>query len=426
MSQTDKDRLQYYSRKVKSFIMSPNTHDPQVHPSTYIRIAQFHPSALFPSLRHLYCLDQGSISHISLFLSPLLESLELNYIGGFEDTIVGPFLATLSSQTLSKIVLRDGQMSADILKNTIVHFKHLRSLELSYSVFVNDFKFALWEVLGTLPSLADLTLESNDLTSFFYPAQAPENSNRKSGGRKYFDALESVSIKGFIKSFLIQHLLGFIDSPYLKSIKVSTATIPQDESEAFFTPCMAIVASKWSQSLTTLVISSASVGRCAISNCLMLLTDLHEMQTFHLNGWSMINIDDEVRRLVMSWPKLRTFTLIYVPISLSTLRIIAENCPELRCLRIPLDISSIPPFDTSGKSLRHDLEVLAVGTWKVRPSTKTTSECRIQVARYLNFIFPYLRSIEAHPEYATWSRIRDMVKLCQVITPEELSRRQRK
>ena len=150
------------------------------------------------------------------------------------------------------------------------------------------------------------------------------------------------------------------------------------------------------------------------------------MQTFDLHGWRMENMDVDVRRLVMSWPKLRTLTLLpfnQVSISLLTLRIIAKNCPELHCLRIPLYISTIPPFDISRKSPRHNLEVLAVE--RVHPSIQTTSKCRIQVARYLNFIFPYLKSIEVDPENVTWSGIRDMVELCQVITPEEL-RRQRK
>ena len=49
-------------------------------------------------------------------MSPLLDSLELYNISGFENTVVGPFLATLSNspQMLRRIVLNDGQMSVDI------------------------------------------------------------------------------------------------------------------------------------------------------------------------------------------------------------------------------------------------------------------------------------------------------------------------
>ena len=400
MSQADLDRLQYYAQKVKVFSASAITDDPQVHPSTCIRIAQLQPPALFPSLRRLRydCkLGDGSIPHIFLFLSPLLDSLILSNISGFENTIVGPFLATLSSQMLRRITLRSGRMSVDILKKSIYHFKQLRSLMLHDAVFMSD--FGLWGVLGTLPCLENFALTADDPAS--HPAHAPKNSNSQSGGPKYFEALESLWFKG--SYFLFQHLLGFIDSSYLKSIQIYPTinhVNNEDESEDIFTPSMTIIASKWPQSLKILVIGACvrepSVN-CAprfryTSKRLILstvLTGLHEMQTFHLKSWIMENMDDDVRRLVKSWPKLKSLNLNQTTISLSTLRIIAENCPELRRLHVRLDTSAIPPFDTSNsKSLRHNLEVLTVE--KVLPSsttrTQTTLEYQIQVSRHLDLI----------------------------------------
>ena len=281
--------------------------------------------------------------------------------------------------------------------------------------------FILWEVLGTLPSLANLTLKAIDPVP-----HAPEDSSRQSGGPKYFEALESLCVTGSF--FLIQHLLCFIDSRCLKSIKVypvinRVRNEDDHEHESLFTPSMTIAASKWSQSLKNLVIGASSRGpdvahryACAISKCLMLLTDFHKMETFHLKGWNMENMDNDVRRLVMSWPELRSLRLPLNQtfISLSTLRIIAENCPELRYLHIRLDTSTIPPFDTSCKSLRHNLEVLVVG--KAHPPsavTQTSLECQIRVTQHLDLIFPYLKSIEVQHNDVTWSGIRDLVRLCQ-------------
>ena len=304
-------------------------------------------------------------------------------------------------------------MSVDILKKSIVHFKQLRSLELLDAVFMSN--FVLWEVLGTLPSLANLTLRAKDPR----PAHAPENPSSQSGGPKYFDALERLCITGSF--FLIQYLLGFIDSPCLKSIEVypvinCDCNEDDHEHEDLFTPSMTTVASKWSQSLKNLFIGSRSSGTVhhhSISKCLTLLTDLHEMQSFHLRGWRMENMDDDVKRLVKSWPKIRVLNLKQTLISLSTLRIIAENCPELRYLSIQLDSSTFPLFDASSKSLGHNLEVLTVAG--VHPSdtitTQTTLECKIQVTRHLDLIFPYLKSIDVWDE--SWSEIRDLVKLYQ-------------
>ena len=72
-------------------------------------------------------------------------------------------------------------MSRDIFEKSIVHFKQLWSIDLSDGVFMSD--FALWEVLGTLPSLAHLSLRTaTSRTSIDpYPTHAPENSNSQSG-----------------------------------------------------------------------------------------------------------------------------------------------------------------------------------------------------------------------------------------------------
>ena len=405
MSEDDWDRLQYYSQKVKFFKATDTDLDRQVHPSTYFRIAQLQSSALFPSLRHLhYNLSHASISdsHIFFFQSPLLDSLEFVNIKGFENTIVGPFLASLSSQVLSRIVLRSGQLPMDILKNSIAHFEQLRSLELSDAVLISD--CSLWVDLGTLPCLESFTFVASDPAS--YPVHPPES---QSGDPNYFDALENLCVTSSFP--FIQDLLGFIDSPCLKSIKVYPNIYRNHDelNEDPFTPSMTIIASKWSQSLTDLVIGTRRIShRSPISKCLMLLTDFYNMQTFCLIGWKLENADDDVRRLVTSWPKLTTLNLNRTAISLPTLRIIAENCPDLRSLEIPLNAATIPPFDASIVRLSHNLEFLVVGA--VRGS-KSGPDLRIQVTRHLDLIFPYLKSIKVEDE--NWVEIEGLIKLCQ-------------
>ena len=69
--------------------------------------------------RFIFDLHRGErLTHIFLFLSPLLDSLDLLNIDGFENTIVGPFLTTLSSQlesqVLRRILFNTGELSVDI------------------------------------------------------------------------------------------------------------------------------------------------------------------------------------------------------------------------------------------------------------------------------------------------------------------------
>ena len=414
--------MQYYSRKINVFVVTDNDYDDSlIHPSTYLRIAQLQSSALFPSLRHLiYRLEDSSVSHIFLFLSPLLDSISLINIRGFENTVVRPFLAALSSPTLRRIVLSSGQMSVDTFKTSILHFKQLRSLELSDAVFMND--FGLWKVLGTLPYLANLTL---DIDPTCHPAH-DENSNSQSGDPKYFDALETLSFTGSF--FLIQHFLGFIDSPYLESLSLYPVIdhLHENEPEDFLTPSMTIVASKWSQSLKKLIIASTQIQNSIThqnSKLLTLLSGLHEIQSFSLLGWRMENYSDAVKRLAMSWPKLRylgkdPFNQNFI--SLSALRIIAENCPDLRRLHIQLDTSTIPPFDDiSTKIVHHNLEVLIVkglgdlGDHQSDAITETILESQIRVARHLDLIFPYLKTLRV--EKVRDEGIVNLVKLCQAV-----------
>ena len=189
----------------------------------------------------------------------------------------------------------DGWIPAGILKNKFVHFKQLRSVEILNASLMTD--FSLWEVLGTLPFLKNFTMGVDDPESL--PAHAPENSNRQSGGLRYFDALESLHVTG--PFFLIQHLLGFIDSPCLKSIEVSPYHNDLErghEAEDVLTPSLTIVASKWSQSLKELTIGSHKI--CIThrnSKFLTPLADLHEIQNFDLVGWRMKKNNDALRRL---------------------------------------------------------------------------------------------------------------------------------
>lgn len=120
---------------------------------------------------------------------------------------------------------------------------------------------------------------------------------------------------------------------------------------------------------------------------------------------------DDVRRLVMSWPKLITLKLNRTHVFLSTLRIMAENCPYLTVLDIPLNASIIPSFDDdSVVRLNHHLSYLTVGT--VFPSHPKL-DLQIQVTRHLDLIFSYLESLKVEDE--EWLQIQDLYKLCQEV-----------
>ncbi|KAF8801972.1 hypothetical protein BYT27DRAFT_7261408 [Phlegmacium glaucopus] len=311
ISQADWNRLEYYPRKVKVFYAMPsNIMDPQFIPSIYIRIAQLQSSALFPSLRHLCCqLEAGSTSHIFLFLSPSLESLELTNIAGSENTFVRPFLDTLSSAMLKWIVLRNGWLSCGTLKY-IARFKQLQSLELA--PVDTDYNSVSWEVIGTLPSLVNLTLKVINSQAGRPPGWQHlwEGSNNGDRGPKHFNALETLHVTTFFH--LIRHLLKLIDSPCLKSIQAYAAieslkwefiTAYDRDSEKGrlekdLLDTIATVGSKWPKSLENFVIGQHNVDNSKqfqfqvynrfSDSITELLRDLNGIRTFHVQGWRII------------------------------------------------------------------------------------------------------------------------------------------
>ena len=138
--------------------------------------------------------------------------------------------------------------------------------------------------------MVDLTLIIEEPGS--YSARAFEGSISRSGGPRYFDTLESLFFRG--PFFLIQHLLGLIDSSCLKSFYVSPLVSHvlnnEHEPDDLFTPSMTIISSKWAQFLEKLQVDIEwDNDRYPILKSLLLLTDLHVLQTFCLSGWRMEN-----------------------------------------------------------------------------------------------------------------------------------------
>lgn len=154
------------------------------------------------------------------------------------------------------------------------HFCPIQAIPISRTLgaaVIND--FVLREVLGTLPSLVNLTLKTTFLK---HQAYLPQNSGSENGGPKRFDILEGLCVQVIGSSRFIQHLLNLTDSPCLKSIQVHlvlncSVISPKPEmrynSDNRITPLMGMVVAKsrWPQSLENFIIgvghsSSVEVG----------------------------------------------------------------------------------------------------------------------------------------------------------------------
>ncbi|KAJ7440297.1 hypothetical protein B0H11DRAFT_2099813 [Mycena galericulata] len=105
------------------------------------------------------------------------------------------------------------------------------------------------------------------------------------------------------------------------------------------------------------------------------------------------DIDDSMAwDMAHSWPKLTSLRFT----TLHGLRGFAKHCKESRSLTIPLDASTVPPFDNSPETRisQSSLNCLLVGRSPIVDQSA--------VARFMRRLFPNLTEIEINPEDEAW------------------------
>jgi len=146
-----------------------------------------------------------------------------------------------------------------------------------------------------------------------------------------------------------------------------------------------------------------------------------DMKHLEISGMGIDFMDNTLHRLKeVADSKLE---ILHLPvhstapgISLARLRYIAEACPHLQsfCCRFK-HLSNIP----ISPPLSHQLKELSVANERAHPEKQRS----LDIARYLDSIFPYLRSIETHDGNGNnaeqWRFIFDLVKLCQSVRMDE-------
>jgi len=147
-----------------------------------------------------------------------------------------------------------------------------------------------------------------------------------------------------------------------------------------------------------------------------------DMEDLGITGMGIDFMDTALHRLKDS--KLQTLHLPVHPkvpgISLARFRYIAEACPHLKSFRCRVKhLSNIPvSFPMS-----HQLQVLSVSNEHAHPEQKRL----LDIARYLDSIFPNITSIETHEGSGNnaeqWRFISDLMKLCQAVRTDDEHRR---
>ena len=201
------------------------------------------------------------------------------------------------------------------------------------------------------------------------------------------------------------------------------------------TTILQTVSSRWSADLKTVKFSNLDMPSQPLPTLPVLPKLVYgtvfchpNLEILEFKQWKLDSLEDLLLSLKSSFPKkLKHLNLpIDDPgsaISLSGLLDIAEACPMLESFHCCIDtLPPIPEYSSpTNKALSHGLQSLFVAN---NPTSLWDFNQVLLVARHLYLTFPRLQTIDCveGPNSEQWVRIRDQVKMFQIIRKDDMYR----
>ena len=256
-----------------------------------------------------------------------------------EDKLCGTFLYTLLNDgaELVKIILRGEGLGKETMA-LIPRFERLGVLELGG---MGESLSLQWlESVGSLSALIDLDLDFID---------SPIPPLAKTIGFRHLRSLSISASLPFIQSFVAN-----ISTDQLDTFVCLSPPEPGFDKKILVED----VVSRWSSSLRCFGLRLSPEDTEAEElplDTLKPLFPLQNLRTLSLRGYLMDISDDLIEEWAKTWPGLNDLLLPFLPPTrvrprVKSLRILAERCPKLTELRIPLDtsdIQAVQPFSSS-------------------------------------------------------------------------------
>ena len=407
-------RFDWYARRIRKFCYTRDPDHLDIAMHVYFRIAQLRSTPLLPSLRHLHCPSTSQndflISGICLFLSPSLQTLQLENISNVEDKLCGTVLHTLATDgaQIEKIILRGRGLSKDTVWMAI-RFEHLNSLELSgMGEAVN---LEVVDKIGSLPWLVNLAIDFTD------SSMAPLAQDI---GLKDLNSLMITAPAPFI-----QALLSHISTTQLETFVAVVPSNPPADKKEFLTN----VVDRWKATLRRIALVHQQLEEAAVEHlhidALAPLVPLRKLTYLRLEGYAIELTDENMSEMAMAWPEMDTLLLPFISAihprpTIASLRIFADRCPSLRYLTIPLNTGDLQPFVSAGvpHTPVHNLHTLTIASandpWDLRDL--------LHLARHIDYLFPRLKSLFPYEgnDVDRWVQVHDMIQMYQAVRQEAI------
>lgn len=377
-----------------------------IPPNIYLRICGLRGPHILPGLNEIYIPNNNSLDLSPIMLLVLKASLnvvELNNIAISDRSFFMPFLNSLASKSpqLCDLILRG---TGSVSLEPVFRFTSLRRLEIR--IFGTYLCPQILRRLGNLANLLDLTLQVD-----VGPPSTPLHDIQRwplfyapSG----YPRLKKLHVIGSPSS--ITRIFDDINLTSLTTLVIDESENTRD-TEIFWKRLFSQISV--SRAMEDIEINqynrSSGHERSSLSaSWFVPLLNLKNVKNLVINGSVLSGSDEDFRLLACAFPKLKK---LIVPHgyhsqgrSIACLFYFSQRCPDLREIRISLAfnvVSNIGAIErlpqTTLVNNRHPLEKLYINSQfgQIQPTHM------VQVAQYLDLIFPNIAILESYNNSAT-------------------------
>lgn len=423
--QVDWRRFDYYSQKVRSFVVRLDSGWPNIAGYTYAQISNLRLRPFFPALRNVYILSfEGDTLNLSSLFFLQVPTLHRLFISNVVDaTFIESFISSAAATSTHLQYLHlEGCCTSSSLA-AIVNIHNLTSLTL----VLRDVSFDPYTVrtLSNLPRLAILVMNFQ-----WCPRITLDKSDAElvKGQGSPFQSLQLFRCTGSALSLSI--ILQFMVEAPLRIIDFSICETPHWEAD--MTACIKVVGALKSLKIIRIMNSPGSNFDLHLS-VLLPLGDL-ELQVLKVVGFHIQASASDLNSLTIwrSNSGWRNLTCLHLPvygreapfsgkITLDQLTCFVRTCPVLEELKFFVNLSEVPsPPD---RTPNHPLKRLIIGS----RLGKWTVADMISIARFIDKLFPRLEQLRGyaveglqHDSDSNWTQIESILLSYQAVRGETI------
>jgi len=407
------------------YIAYPDHRDgKEVATGTYFRIAQLQGNTtFFPALRtlHLNTPDRRqnplTLSHLPLFLSPTLTSITISHLGEDATGSLACFLIENSPGLLATLVLHSVELSP-LLATSI---SQCWSLEIMDLTFRGLLECSSLQAVLSCPLLSNVRLNTRNIQ--YGGSQAVNEITAditwNIGGQIHLDGQINM-IEDVMTATADRKMLGL------------TITLIESRDQQIVQHLLRHIAAQQASIMNfTINLRNALVIDASFLSSLVSADTFHEFRTLEFRGLAFQQLDQHLPQMLSHWQHIQHLSFgapagvtIARYISLASLKLVAQLCPNLSSLEAPFD-SPGDTFDAPGGIsdcfLSRKLLKLSLVAFDTSPyhynNQPISPKIAQQVAHYIYALFPDLDDIKTHPSQKYrddyWRLVAESYKLFQ-------------